>query len=155
MEMLIRILKTNGVFPDFSDEELFLIVSLSERITMKKGHIIFQENQRDDGGVFFIEEGIVKITKACPGKEKILAMFGMGNIFGEISFLDRRPRSATVVVDEDVVLYKLLPEKLSELEKNAPHTAVKLLRVFIEKLTARLRQTDDALVDHEEKIIIT
>jgi CRP/FNR family transcriptional regulator, cyclic AMP receptor protein len=155
MEMLLRILKTNGVFPDFSDEELYLVASLSQRMDLKKGEAVFKENQQDDAGVFFIEEGIVRITKTCTGKDKVLAMFGMGNIFGEMSFLDKRPRSATVTADEDVVLYKLLPEKIKELEKNAPRTAVKLLRVFIEKLTARLRQTDDALVDHEEKIIVT
>ncbi|MBN1595777.1 cyclic nucleotide-binding domain-containing protein [candidate division FCPU426 bacterium] len=155
MELLIRILKTNGLFPDFSDEELMLIISLCQKINLPKGRVIFRENQQDDGGVYLIEEGIVRVTKGSRQKEKVLAMFGIGNIFGEMSFLDAKPRSANVQVDEDVICHKLLPGKMKEIEKNAPRTAVKLLRVFIEKLTARLRQTDEALIGQEGKIIIT
>ncbi|MCD4812892.1 cyclic nucleotide-binding domain-containing protein [bacterium] len=154
MEMMIRILKTHAMFEEFSDEEFLLIMNMCERQEYKKGDRVFEEAQADHG-VYFIEEGIVRITKINSGKEKVIAMFGMGNIFGEMSFLDMHPRSATVTVDEDAVLFCLRPEQLTSLEKNTPRTAVKLLRVFIEKLTARLRQTDDALVEQADRIIIT
>lgn len=155
MEMFLRILKTNDVFKRFANEELLLLVKLCEKVKHKRGEKVFAEKQSDDCAVYFIEEGIIKIVKGSAGKETTLAMFGMGNIFGEMSFLDGQARSAAIVADEDLVLYKLLPEKMRELEKNAPETAIKLLRVFVEKLISRLRQTDDALVGKKAKIIIT
>lgn len=155
MEMFLRILKTHDAFRAFANDELLLLVKLCEKVKLKRGAKVFVEKQRDDCAVYFIEEGIIKIIKGSAGKETTLAMFGMGNIFGEMSFLDGQARSAAIVVDEDLVLYKLLPGKMRELEKKSPETAIKLLKVFVKKLTSRLRQTGDALVEKEVKIIIT
>ncbi len=157
MDMFIKILKENSLFEEFTDVELMLLIQLCDRLLIKKGEIIFTEDAKDDGAVYFIEEGIVKIVKESEGQRKLLAMFGMGNVFGEMSFLNPGPRSATASVDEDVVLHRLLPTKLGELETHAPSSAIKLYKVFISKLVARLRQTDDALMRKEkgQKIIIT
>ena len=81
-------------------------------------------------------------------------MFHMGNMFGEM-LSSPGARSATALADEDVVLRKLLPARLEELESQAPATAIKLLKVFGAKIVARLRQTDDELVQKGPKIIIT
>jgi CRP/FNR family transcriptional regulator len=154
--MIIRILRANEIYAGLTEEELFLIVKLCDRITLARGATVFSEGQKDDGAVYFIEEGIIKIIKGSgEEKHKILAMFGLGNVFGEMSFLDRRERSATAFVDDDAVLYKLQPEKMEELENNAPKTAIRLLRILITKVAARLRQMDDALVDKGERIIVT
>jgi CRP-like cAMP-binding protein len=119
--------------------------------------VIFTENADDEGAVYFIEGGIVKIIKRAEGQRQVLAMFGLGNVFGEMSFLNPGPRSATATADEDVVLHKLLPTRLDDLEAQAPATAIKLYKVFIVKLVARLRQTDDALMKKERgaSIIVT
>jgi CRP-like cAMP-binding protein len=157
MDMFIKILKENKLFDAFTDVELMLLIQLCERRLFKKGESVFEEDVSDDGAVYFIEEGIIKIVKSSEGRRKLLAMFGVNNVFGEMSFLSPGQRSATATADEDVILHKLLPAKLGELEQHAPETAIKLLKVFIAKLVARLRQTDDALMKKEkgQKIIIT
>jgi len=157
MDMFINILKGNSLFTTFSDAELMLLMQLCERQQLPKGSVVFTENAEDEGAVYFIEAGIVKIIKRAEGQRQVLAMFGLGNVFGEMSFLNPGPRSATATADEDVVLHKLLPTRLGELEAQAPGTAIKLYKVFIVKLVARLRQTDDALMKKERgaSIIVT
>lgn len=155
MQMIIPILKENPLFSEFTEEELVQLVRFCEPVRLGKGAAVFQERQEDDRAVYFIEEGVIKIVKETGGQRKLLAMFGLGNVFGDMAFLSPGPRSASAVVDEDVVLYRLLPERLVEMEVHSPYTALKLLRIFITKLVLRLRQTDDALLQKGQKIIIT
>ncbi|NTV52622.1 MAG: cyclic nucleotide-binding domain-containing protein [Candidatus Firestonebacteria bacterium] len=155
--MIRSILKTNSLFTHFSDAELTDFLQLCERQAVSKGGVVFSENAEDDGAVYFIEAGIIKIIKRAQDQRQVLAMFGLGNVFGEMSFLNPGPRSATATADEDVIVHKLLPTRLSELEQQSPGTAIKLYKVFILKLVARLRQTDDALMkkSREVGIIVT
>ncbi|MBN1595776.1 cyclic nucleotide-binding domain-containing protein [candidate division FCPU426 bacterium] len=155
MEMFVEILKSNRTFVEFTDEDLRLVLGLCQKVKYNKGRVIFKENDSDDGSVYFIEEGMVQISKTAKDHEKVIAMFGMGNIFGEMSFLDKYARSATVTALENTVLYKLSPEKMPHLINQSSRTAMKLLGVFIKKLTTRLRQTDEALVEREDNIIVT
>lgn len=155
MEMIVSILKENPLFGEFTENELIQLVAVCEVARFPKGTAVFQENREDDNAVYFIEEGVIKIVKETAGQRKVLAMFGMGNIFGDMSFLSPGPRSAAAVADEDAVCHKLLPEKLVQLEIRAPYTALKLHKIFIAKLVTRLRQTDDALMAKGQKIIIT
>jgi CRP-like cAMP-binding protein len=155
MEMFVEILKANRTFAEFQDEELSLILGLCEKIEFAKGEVVFKEDESDDFSVYFIKSGMVQVSKASHGEEKVIAMFGMGNIFGEMSFLDKYSRSATVTALEDAILFKLEPEKMSDLVQESSRTAMKLLSVFIKKLTMRLRQTDEALVDKADRIIVT
>ncbi len=155
MDMLINVLKQNPLFAEFTDGEILLVIQLCEPIRLKKGEVIFQEGDQDDGAVYFIEEGIIKIFKEANGERKVLAMFGVGNVFGEMSFLHPGPRSASAMADEEAGLCKLVPSKFKGLETQAPHTAVKLLKVFSSKIVMRLRQTDDALMKHGPQIIVT
>jgi CRP-like cAMP-binding protein len=155
MDMFIQILKGNRTFAEFTDEELNMVLGMCEKVKYPKGEIIFRENESDDASVYFIEEGMVQVSKTGKDKEKIIAMFGMGNIFGEMSFLDKYARSATVTALEATTVYKLAPGKMPELVSKSSRTAMKLLGVFIKKLTMRLRQTDEALVEQEDKIIVT
>lgn len=154
--MLTHILRANSLYNGLSNEEILLIVNLCQRLPLPKGTVLFRENQQDDGALYIIEEGIIKILKQPESdRPRVLAMFGIGNVFGEMSFLDGRERSATALVDEDAILCKLLPAKMKELEDHAPKTAVRFMKILVCKIVARLRQTDEALVDKGEHIIVT
>jgi CRP/FNR family transcriptional regulator, cyclic AMP receptor protein len=51
-------------------------------------------------GCYLIEEGLLKVAVASQsGGERILAFLGPGAIVGEMSIIDGRPRSASVVAD--------------------------------------------------------
>jgi CRP/FNR family cyclic AMP-dependent transcriptional regulator len=99
----------------------------------------------DEGGsLHFIERGRVKITiPSYYGEELILAILGAGDILGELSLFDGKPRSATVQALENTETLCLHREDLLALMRNRFDVVEKILKV----LSRRIRDTDMLLAD--------
>jgi len=99
--------------------------------------IVLAEDEGDT--LFVIVEGQVKVSIISEdGREIILAILGKGEFFGEMSLLDGKPRSATVIAVENTELLALRRVDFLRLIERLPELAVKLLA----SLTARLRKAD-------------
>jgi len=89
--------------------------------------------------LFIISSGQVKVSiVSADGREVILSLLGTGSVFGELSLLDGKPRSANVVATENTDLYMLRRSDFLQLVYKVPQIAVGLLA----ELAARLRKTD-------------
>lgn len=73
-----------------------------------------------------------------------LAIFSEWDVFGEMSFLEGSPRSATVIATEDSVVYAISWDRFSEFMELKPAIAVKILLRFTEVLIKRLQFIDEA-----------
>ena len=63
--------------------------------------------QGDTGdGMYFILQGELRARVMVGEKETILATFGPGDFFGDMSLFDRGPRSADVIANVDSVVLK-------------------------------------------------
>jgi len=91
--------------------------------------------------VYMIESGKVEISKDVQGKKLVIETFGPGDIFGEMSYLDTEPRSATVIALVDTVL-ELLDKDYLDSEFNQISSD---FRVVITALVKRLRNTTQKL----------
>ena len=58
--------------------------------------MIFSECQAG-ADMFIIQDGAVRITKVVDGQEVILAVLNKGDMFGEMSLLENKPRSASAI----------------------------------------------------------
>ena len=105
-------------------------------ITLRKykgGEIIFHEN--DDGGIaYIIERGLVEVTQQVEGQDVHLAHLGVGEIFGEMSLLEERPRCATVKAVEETVVREVARDEFSQVLHSDPETTLSLLKVLFERL---------------------
>jgi CRP/FNR family transcriptional regulator len=99
----------------------------------------------DEGGsLHIIERGRVKVTvPSTSGEELILAMLGAGDVLGELSLFDGKPRSATVLALEKTETICLRREDLLALMRNRFDVVEK----FLEILARRIRDTDMLLTD--------
>ena len=80
-----------------SPAELRRLESLFIPRSFEPDSVVFQEGDEGEE-LFVIGEGEVEIRKENPSGESItLARLGPGNFFGELSFIDQRPRSAAAV----------------------------------------------------------
>jgi len=110
------------------------------------GTTIFREGDRSDH-VLIVKGGRVKIaTLRRGGGEIVLAERGPGDILGELSALDGRPRSADAVALDEVSALSLTTDEFSDYLRRTPSAAVRLL----ELLTSRLRQADAKFVEFGE-----
>jgi CRP/FNR family transcriptional regulator, cyclic AMP receptor protein len=68
----------------------------------ERGEAIMHERQVPDS-IVVVCSGHVKLTRgAAQGREALLAIVGPGELLGELSAIDREPRSATAIALEDV-----------------------------------------------------
>lgn len=115
------------------------------------GKVIFEEG---DLGLtmYVIESGEVEIRKRFGREDRVLAVLGKGDFFGEMCMLeDDVPRSATALAQTDVELVMIDRSAFTFILKHNPEITIRIMR----KLVRRLRQTTHLLeevVGHEVDI---
>jgi len=71
-----------------------------------------------------------------------------GRGLGEMSMVDKEPRSATVIVVEPAVLAVLTQESFALITRDKPALAANILLKIAQLLSQRLRYTSGVLVDY-------
>ena len=93
-------------------------------------------------GCYRLKEGLLKIVISSPqGEARIISILGPGAIVGELSMIDRLPRSASVIAVTDSALQFVSRERFDEFAKDHPEIREYLLQT----LASRLRDADEAL----------
>jgi CRP-like cAMP-binding protein len=102
----------------------------------KKGSVLFTEGDEGED-MYIIQAGKVAIKKRVPHGDTTLAVLEKGDFFGEMSILERMPRSATAEMLEDGDLIVIGSDVFGDMIKSNPEIAVRMLR----KYSLRLRET--------------
>jgi CRP/FNR family cyclic AMP-dependent transcriptional regulator len=100
------------------------------------GQVILRENTPGDSA-YIILSGQVEISKVIEGQRVVLDRLGPGSIFGEMSLLDGRPRSATVTAVEPTLLSVVTSARFQAILNAIP----KEVRPLFSSLSERLRHT--------------
>ena len=135
------ILQQIPLFSSLNESELEAIDRVSITKIFPKEKIILLEDEEGDT-LFIIINGKVKVTTYSEsGKEVIFSILNAGDFFGEMSLLDGKPRSATVVSMEDAQIQLIRRTEFYRLLENHPRIALRLL----EELASRLRKADERI----------
>jgi CRP/FNR family transcriptional regulator, cyclic AMP receptor protein len=120
--------------------EHFLTELFGRAITvrLKTGQALFLVGDTGDG-CYRVNDGLLKVALVShTGRERILALLGRGAIVGEMSIIDRLPRSANVMA--------VHPAVLSFVSRTDFHGFAKIhsevYETLLALLAARLRETD-------------
>jgi CRP-like cAMP-binding protein len=121
-----------------TEAEITGLRSLTVQRNFPQGHALFHEDGVPDR-VFVLLTGFVKLSRLTDeGREVILAIRGPGDLLGELSAIDDKPRSATAItLDPAEALVLPAGDFLSFLQEQ-PHVALVVLRT----LSHRLREAD-------------
>lgn len=112
---------------------------------------VFSQNDKATA-LYLIKHGSVEIKQQSKSGDVIkIATLGTGSHFGEMSFLDGAPRSATAACMERSEILVVPYEKLNELVKSRPEFAAKFYREMAAFLAGRLRITTSDLNFAREK----
>ncbi len=127
------------LFSTCSRKDLQKLGKASDEIAVRGGKVLVEEGK--PGHEFFlIEDGTAEVRR----KNRKVATLGRGQFFGELSLLDRGPRSATVVADTDMTLVVLGQREFLGVIDEVPAMAHKLLAA----LAGRLREADSRALSH-------
>ena len=132
------LLREVPLFEGLGDEDLEAIGKVTIPRSFDKDQVIILAEEEGDA-LFIISMGQVKVSIVSEdGREVILSLLGEGAVFGELSLLDGKPRSANVVATRDTELYMVRRADFLQLLCRVPQIAVGLLA----ELASRLRRTD-------------
>jgi CRP/FNR family cyclic AMP-dependent transcriptional regulator len=121
------------MFSALTRKELKQVARLVDEITRPSGTVLAEEGE--SGHEFFLVlDGKADVLK---GRKKV-ASLGPGTFFGEISLIDRGPRTATVRAASDITLLLVGVREFSGLLDKVPNIARKLLV----HLCTRLRECE-------------
>ncbi|MCK4513842.1 MAG: Crp/Fnr family transcriptional regulator, partial [Spirochaetaceae bacterium] len=102
-------------------------------------------------------------TKIVNDNEVLLAVLKQGDMFGEMSLIESKPRTASVIAFEDAVLLAVNRENFARMVKNQPQIIARLTTTLAERiwfiykqlantlLTSPIGQMYDALLIQLEK----
>ncbi|MGD9200747.1 MAG: cyclic nucleotide-binding domain-containing protein [Chitinispirillia bacterium] len=121
------------------------ITTMNERI-FKRGTLMFIEGELSTE-MFIIRSGKIRILKQEGEKTVELAVLGPGSVLGELSLLDKQPRSATAQVIEDVKA-SVIDEKLfNHTMKSITNWLANIIILVVKRLRDTLKLTSDSIVE--------
>ncbi len=139
-----KTLRYLAFFKDFNDNQITEVVNASEWKDYSKGNVIITEGEPETS-FYIIAKGGVEVIK----NDKVVGLMKQGDCFGEIAFLTRQPRNATIMARTDV---SLMSVSASLMGQASTETQVRYYRIFLENLITRLSQATDKLVEADLNI---
>jgi CRP-like cAMP-binding protein len=128
-------LRSIALFSECSSKELSLVVKSSTERLLKAGTVIMDQGQTGREA-YVILEGSATVKR----NGKKIGSAKTGSVIGELSLLDKGPRTATVIADTDVRLLVVTDRALKGAIQNIPAISSKLLK----GLATRVRELDRA-----------
>lgn len=132
------------ILAGLNDAQLSQLAEFMELQRIPQWSLAVHQGETGDA-MFLIVEGELRARVMVGEKETILATFGPGDFFGDISLFDHGPRSADVVANVDSTVLKISAPSFERLAKEAPALATPFLQATSRTLAARIRADNKRL----------
>lgn len=96
--------------------------------------------------LYIIQKGSIKITKIVDNNEVLLAVLKQGDIFGEMSLLENKPRSASAIAFEDAYLLAVNKANFERMVATQPQIITRLTQLLAERIWFIYKQLANTLV---------
>jgi eukaryotic-like serine/threonine-protein kinase len=130
-------IKKLDFFKGFPEAELWEIIQASTWQDYKAGEDIIVEGELDDC-FYILIKGNVNVIK----NKKVIRNLSMGDCFGEMGYLTKTKRTASIVAVQDTSLLKINSTVISQVSLNCQ---VRFLKVFLRTLIHRLSATTEII----------
>jgi len=145
MARSIEILRSVNIFASLSDDELEQSGEYITERELPKGAVLYEQGEPGDA-LYIVRAGRLKATVTdASGRERVLAIYGNGDFFGELALVSAQPRTATVTAVTDSNLLVLRREDFEKFLANNLQAMRRIIGVITERQTmtqtVALRQT--------------
>jgi CRP/FNR family transcriptional regulator, cyclic AMP receptor protein len=138
-----RVLRRAPLFEGLDEENARGLRRQLTEVRLSRGEHLFQEGQ-DGDRLFVVLDGKMKLTRAAvDGRENLLGVLGPGEMFGELSLFDPRPRTSSASAVTDATLAALGHDALRRMLQDHPEVSLHMLQA----LARRLRRANDVVAD--------
>jgi len=137
------VLRRAPLFESLDDDSAAALQAGVTVVELSRAERLFEEGASGNQ-LYVILAGKIKLTRAAAdGRENLLSVLGPGEMFGELSLFDPRPRTASATAVTDSRLAALAHADLRSWLTGRPDVALHLLQA----LAQRLRRANDVMAD--------
>lgn len=130
--------------PLFSDLPSAAFIALTERMNLHQaepGEILIAEGEYASS-MYVIIQGTVRVVRDVDnGAEMRLASLSDGTFFGEMALLSDAPRTASVIADDETMLFEISRELLEEITAEYPQVQQVMQRFHRNRMLTNLLKT--------------
>ena len=143
MDHADHVLRRAPLFNALDDDSAAALQAGVTIVQLARAERLFEEGASGDQ-LYVILDGKIKLTRAAAdGRENLLSVLGPGEMFGELSLFDPRPRTASAIAVTDSRLAAFAHANLRNWLTGRPDVALHLLQA----LAQRLRRANDVMAD--------
>jgi CRP-like cAMP-binding protein len=140
-------LREERFFADLTDAEIEVIAKIANRKNFQLGETIFKESEVGQS-FYVIRNGEVKACVTAPNGESFtLAMLKDGDVFGGMSFVDGRPRSATIIAVSEVETFVMKKSDFESIVDGNPRLVHKILGKIVYEAHLIVRSMNTRYMD--------
>ena len=118
------------IFAGLSSRDRDKVLANTTQRTYAKGAVLVQEGERAVD-LFIILSGHASVATSSQGQR---ATLGPGDFFGELGLIERHPRTATVVADDELTCVRLSAWEFRSLLEQHPQMAVPMVYALVARL---------------------
>lgn len=142
-----KLLRNFTFFSELNDTELETVAKIVNLKEYKISDTVFTDGEIGES-VYLIRNGEVKACKKAPDGELFtLTLMKEGEIFGEMSFLDGRPRSATIIAISDLEVFVIERKDFESIVESNPWVIYKLLKNIVFSIHSIVRGMNTRYVE--------
>ncbi|MFH1811756.1 MAG: cyclic nucleotide-binding domain-containing protein [Pseudomonadota bacterium] len=124
--LLANLLSTSPVFAPFGREQRKQLIEKFKSREIAPGTEILSEGQKGDG-LYVLLSGRCEVSRHLDGRRVVLAELGAGDVFGEMSLLERSPVSASITTQGTCIVLRLPAKSFNEVIVTYPQILEKVL----------------------------
>ena len=137
---LAQILNQQYLCESLTINEVQTLIDYTDLVTFNKGDVIAEIGEVGEA-LFFIINGEIGLYRDDDGKENEVARVKEGELLGEMSFFDRRPRTVRLrAAKNDTKLLRLTRAMYKRLRVEHPYIAVNLVEHAVVSLDHLFRR---------------
>jgi CRP/FNR family transcriptional regulator, cyclic AMP receptor protein len=148
LESVVQLLRTSSALTPLSDLEARCIASYMRLMTYPTHATLIQEGDEENTGfMLLILHGEVSVEIHLPdiNENTVISVLGPGHFIGEMALLDGAPRAASCIATNPIQAALLTRRALDLMMNKHPLTAIKFMTSIAQRLSERLRATDEQL----------
>jgi len=136
----------HGLLPDLRADDLGRLAALLRERPVTAGEVLLREGETGDS-LFLVAHGLFEARSSFEEGEVLLGTLQRGDVIGEVGFLQKVPRTATVTAVQPGLVLELDGASAARLVDESPALRERLEAV----LEARVRKTLEVLLGKEHR----
>lgn len=136
-------LENFNIFKELKENSMMELGQISSMHEFPKNQPIYFAKEPSNS-IFFLKQGRVKLTRSSTdGKEMILGLVNMGEVFGELAFIDEGQRTDFAIAMDNCTVCAINKEEFKQFVDKNPGLNLKLTRLIglrLKKYSERIEE---------------